>query len=66
MGIRNIGTLTVVAMFSMACGHAGRSARVDRPAPSAHTTHGAAVDETRLAIGNDEFVPRYANALSMH
>jgi hypothetical protein len=63
MGIRNTkttlrnsvisSTLVVVAMFS-ANGHAR----------SAHAMRGTAADETRLVIGNDEFVPRYANVLS--
>ncbi len=73
MGIRNISTFTIVAMLSMACGQASRSAGVESPAPNtsgmpappvAHAMPASVVSETRLSIGTDEFVPRYANVLS--
>ena len=49
-----LSTLSVVAILSVDS-HAG---------DAHHPMSGSAVEETRLAIGNDEFVPRYANVLS--
>jgi hypothetical protein len=64
MGIRNISTFTTVAMLSVACGHTVPMAQVDSHGPDAHAMPAAAVSDTRLPIGSDEFVPRYANVLS--
>jgi len=61
MGIRTLTTFTVMAMLSVSCGHAGRSAQVDGHPPAAHAMPASAVSQTRLAIGNDEFVPRLAD-----